>query len=102
MTKAELVDQTAMRTGLTKRQSEEVLELFLTSIVEALQTGDKVELRGFGSFRCRIRQPRQGRNPRTAEAVAVPGKRVPFFKAGKLMHERLNPELEAASEPARM
>jgi integration host factor subunit beta len=90
MTKAELVDQIAMRTGLTKRQSGEVLGLFLQSIVEALQTGDKVELRGFGSFRRRSREPRQGRNPKTAEAVAVPGKKVPFFKAGKLLHERLN------------
>ena len=102
MTKAELVDQIAMQTGLTKRQSEEVLELFLTSIVETVQTGGKVELRGFGSFRCRSREPRLGRNPRTAEAVAVPGKRVPVFKAGKQLRERLNPELEAASEPARV
>jgi integration host factor subunit beta len=102
MTKAELVDQIAMRTRLTKRQSGEVVELFLQSIVEALQTDDKVELRGFGSFRCRSREPRQGRNPKTAEAVAVPGKRVPFFKAGKLLHERLNPELAPANEPARV
>ena len=102
MTKAELVDQIAMRTGMTKRQCEEVLALFLTSIVEALQTGGKVELRGFGSFRCRSRQPRQGRNPKTAEAVAVPGKRVPVFKAGKQLRERLNPELEASGEPARV
>ena len=102
MTKAELVDQIAVRTGLTKRQCEEVLALFLTSIVEALQAGGKVELRGFGSFRCRSREPRQGRNPKTAEAVAVPGKRVPFFKAGKQLRERLNPELEAASEPTRV
>ena len=100
MTKAELVDQIAVRTGLTKRQCEEVLELFLISIVDALQTGGKVELRGFGSFRCRFRQPRQGRNPKTAEAVAVPGKRVPFFKAGKQLRERLNPGPAAASEPA--
>jgi integration host factor subunit beta len=102
MTKAELVDQIAMRTGLTKRQTEEVLGLFLQCIVEALQTGDKVELRGFGSFRCRSRAPRQGCNPRTAEAVAVPGKRVPLFKAGKPLHERLNPELTSAGEPARV
>jgi integration host factor subunit beta len=102
MTKAELVDQIAMRTGLTKRQSEEVVGLLLQNIVEALQTGDKVELRGFGSFRCRFRQPRQGRNPKTAEAVAVPGRRVPFFKTGKELHERLNPELTSASEPTRV
>jgi integration host factor subunit beta len=102
MTKAELVDQIAMRTGLSKRQSEEALGLFLQRIVEALQTGDKVELRGFGSFRCRFRQPRRGRNPKTAEAVAVPGKRVPLFKVGKQLHERLNPALTSASEPARV
>jgi integration host factor subunit beta len=88
MTKAELVDQIAMRTGLTKRQSGEVLGLFLQSIVEALQTGDKVELRGFGSFRRRDRRPRLGRNPKTGEVVAISAQTVPFFKTGKMLQAR--------------
>lgn len=100
MTRAELAEQVAAKTGLTKRESAAVVKWFVQCIVESLQAGDKVELRGFGSFRCRARQPRRGRNPRTAEAVDVPGKTVPYFKTGKGLHERLNPELAQAAEPA--
>ena len=63
--------------------------IFLGCITEALREGDKVELRGFGSFRARSRNARQGRNPRTGDAVQVPAKKVPIFKAGKDLRERV-------------
>ena len=67
-----------------------VVQTFLDSIMEALTSGEKVELRGFGSFRHRKRKPRQGRNPKTGEAVRVPAKRVPYFKLGKGLKELIN------------
>ena len=97
MTKAELVTQVALKTELTKQQTLEVVDLFLQCIIEALQEGDKVELRGFGSFRRRDRRPRQGRNPKTGEAVEVAAQTVPVFKAGKMLRARLNPDLVPSS-----
>jgi len=97
MTKAELVTQVALKTELTKQQTAEVIDLLLQCIIEALEEGDKVELRGFGSFRRRDRRPRQGRNPKTGEAVEVSAQTVPFFKAGKMLQARLNPELALSS-----
>jgi len=87
MTKAELAERVADKVHLTNRQSEAIINIVLRCIAEALREGDKVELRGFGSFRTRIRKARQGRNPRTGEAVQVPSKRVPFFRAGKDLQE---------------
>ncbi len=101
MTRAELVERVADKTELSKRKRAVVVELFLMSIIEALQAGDDVEIRGFGSFRCRSRAPRRGRNPRTGEAVEVPAKTALYFRAGKGLHERLNPELAEAAELAR-
>ena len=97
MTKAELVTQVALKTELTKQQTAEVIDLLLQCIIEALEEGDKVELRGFGSFRRRDRRPRQGRNPKTGEAAEVSAQTVPFFKAGKMLQARLNPELALSS-----
>ena len=97
MTKAELVAQVALKTELTKKQTIEVVDLFFQCIIEALQEGDKVELRGFGSFRRRDRRPRQGRNPKTGEVVEVPARTVPFFTAGKSLQARLNPDLALSS-----
>jgi integration host factor subunit beta len=96
-----LVARVAAKTGLNQQESAAVVTWLLRCIVEALQAGDKVELRGFGSFRCRFRAPRRGRNPRTAETVDVPAKRVPSFKTGQAIHERLNPELMQAPKLAR-
>ena len=89
MTKAELAANVAARVHLTKRQAEVMIDIFLTSISQALKDGDKVELRGFGSFRTRSRGTRQGRNPRTGDTVSVPAKQVPFFRAGKELRERV-------------
>jgi len=83
MTKADLVMEVAKQTSLTKKESETVIKTIFGSISEALGAGDKVELRGFGSFRVRDRKSRQGRNPKTGDTVKVPAKKVPFFKAGK-------------------
>jgi integration host factor subunit beta len=90
MTKAELVDNVAERVDLTKKQTEVIVNIQFNSITEALSQGDKVELRGFGSFRIRSRNPREGRNPKTGDAVHIPAKRVPFFKAGKELREMVD------------
>src|SRR6266446_5734207 len=90
MTKAELVEKVADKIQLTKKQTEAVVNIMLTCITEALSEGDKVELRGFGSFRIRNRNPREGRNPKTGDTVQIPAKRVPFFKAGKELREMVD------------
>ncbi len=91
MTKAGLAARVAAEVHLTKRQAEAIVSILFTCITEALREGDKVELRGFGSFRPRSRKARQGRNPRTGDVVQVPSKKVPFFKAGKELREKLGP-----------
>ncbi|MGH7274170.1 MAG: integration host factor subunit beta [Nitrospiria bacterium] len=88
MTKAELIEKvTEQVNGLTKRQTEVVVNAVFGSIKDALAKGDKIEIRGFGSFRLRHRRMREGRNPKTGTKVTVPAKRVPFFKAGKELKE---------------
>ena len=89
MTKSELAGRVADRVHLTKRQTEAIVNILFTCITEALREGDKVELRGFGSFRTRSRNAREGRNPKTGDAVQVPSKKVPFFKAGKELREKV-------------
>jgi integration host factor subunit beta len=90
MTKAELVERVADKINLTKKQTETSVNILFNSITEALSKGDKVELRGFGSFRIRHRNPREGRNPKTGDAVYIPAKKVPFFKAGKDLREMVD------------
>ena len=77
---------------LRQEEVEQVLDIFFDEITERLAEGGRVELRGFGTFSTREREARTGRNPRTGESVEVPAKRVPYFKPGKEMRERLNPE----------
>lgn len=83
MTKADLVKRVSDRIQLTKKQTEMIVNTVFSSITDALTGGEKVEIRGFGSFRVRQRNSRDGRNPKTGQAVHVPSKKVPFFKAGK-------------------
>ena len=90
MTKAELVARVATHTQLPLKQAAAVVEGFIQCIMEALRHGDKVELRGFGSFRCRYQRPRTGRNPKTGVSVQVPARRIPGFKASKAVHTRFN------------
>ena len=89
MTKAELVDEIARKATLTRKHSEVIVDAVFSSIIEALQTGDKIELRGFGSFRVRHRASRTGRNPKTGAQVHVPPKKIPYFKPGKHLREEL-------------
>ncbi len=90
MTKADLGVEVATNSGLTKQEAELVVQTVLDSIVEALNSGDKVELRGFGSFRHRKRNPRLGRNPKTGEKVQVRAKKVAYFRPGKGLKELIN------------
>jgi integration host factor subunit beta len=83
MTKAEIVKILAERIGLTRREASDVLAVVLDGVVDAIKAGDKVELRGFGSFRTRQRRARTGRNPRTGAKVKVAPRLVPYFKPGK-------------------
>ena len=90
MTKAQLVAEVARTTQVTKKDAEVIVSTVLESIVDSLKDGDKIELRGFGSFRIRQRGSRIGRNPKTGARVDVPSKKIPYFKPGKQLKELLN------------
>jgi integration host factor subunit beta len=90
MTKAELVEDVAEAAELTKKDAERLVEIVFESIIETLNQGEKIELRGFGSFRVRERGARRGRNPKTGDPVSIPAKRVPYFKPGKELKELIN------------
>jgi integration host factor subunit beta len=91
MTKADLVEKVTGLGDLTRRDGEIIVETIFGSVIGALQSGDKIEIRGFGSFRIRQRNPRIGRNPKTGERVEVPAKRVPYFKPSKELRDLVNP-----------
>ncbi|HEY3128414.1 MAG TPA: integration host factor subunit beta [Acidobacteriota bacterium] len=97
MTKAELVEEVAKNSNLTKKDAEVIVQTVLDSIIDSLKEGRKVELRGFGSFRLRQRSSRTGRNPKTGEKVKVPAKRIPYFKPGKELKDLINQQPPAAS-----
>jgi integration host factor subunit beta len=90
MTKAELVEIIAQETGISKKDTGVIVNMILENIGRALVAEDKVELRGFGSFKVKNRRSRTARNPRTGDSVEVPAKRVPFFKASNELKGRLN------------
>ena len=92
MTKAELVEDVARAAELTKKDAERLVEIVFESIIDTLNQGEKIELRGFGSFRVRERGARRGRNPKTGDPVDIPAKRVPYFKPGKELKELINEE----------
>jgi integration host factor subunit beta len=92
MTKAELVEEVSKVSDLSKKHSEIIVETVFKSIIDALHRGEKIELRGFGSFRLRQRESRKGRNPKTGDKVDVPPKRVPYFKPGKELKDLINRE----------
>ena len=97
MTKAELVEDVARAAELTKKDAERLVEIVFESIIETLNHGEKIELRGFGSFRVRERGARRGRNPKTGDPVNIPAKRVPYFKPGKELKELINEEHASTS-----
>jgi integration host factor subunit beta len=90
MTKADLVEKVAKEAEMTKKDAEKLVEIIFDSIVSTLNEGEKIELRGFGSFRVRERNARKGRNPKTGEAVKIPAKRVAYFKPGKDLKDLIN------------
>jgi integration host factor subunit beta len=104
MTKADLISTVADRLRITQVQASIIVEAALRSVVNALRSGQEVEIRGFGSFRFRNRAPRKGRNPKTGERVDVPPKRIPYFKMGKelktLLNQNLPPEMTAGEDAA--
>ena len=99
MTKAELVEDVARAAELTKKDAERLVEIVFESIIETLNHGEKIELRGFGSFRVRERGARRGRNPKTGAPVDIPAKRVPYFKPGKELKELINEEPAPLTRP---
>jgi integration host factor subunit beta len=90
MTKADLIDEVSRLAELTRKDSEVIVETIFDSVVRSLRVGDKIEIRGFGSFRTRQRKPRVGRNPKTGERVEVPAKKIPFFKPSKELKDLVN------------
>jgi integration host factor subunit beta len=95
MTKADLVEQVIRVAVLSKKDAENVVNTVFGQIMEALKSDDKIELRGFGSFRVRRRRSRLGRNPKTGDRVDVPSKRIPYFKPGKELRDLINDGDEA-------
>jgi integration host factor subunit beta len=90
MTKADLIEEVSRVVEMTRKEAEVIVEAIFDSIVRALRSGDKIEIRGFGSFRTRQRQPRVGRNPKTGTRVEVPAKKIPYFKPSKELKDVVN------------
>lgn len=90
LTKADLIEEVLRITELPRKESESIVETIFDSIIESLQKGDKIEIRGFGSFRTRQRRGRVGRNPKTGAKVEVPPKKIPFFKPSKELKDFVN------------
>ncbi len=91
MTKSGLIEEVAKRTPhISKKDTEVVVNTIFDSMIEALRAGDRIEIRGFGSFQVKIREARDGRNPKTGEPVHISAKRTPFFKVGKELKEMVD------------
>lgn len=98
MNKSELVDAIAEKASITKKDADAVLTAVVDSIIEAVSTGEKVTLVGFGTFEARQRQAREGRNPSTGKPIQIPATTVPAFSAGKLFKEKVAPAQEEESK----
>ena len=90
LTKADLIEEVLRVTELPRKESESIVETIFESIIQALQKGEKIEIRGFGSFRTRQRRGRVGRNPKTGAKVEVKAKKIPFFKPSKELKDFVN------------
>lgn len=99
MTKAELIEDVSRVVAMSRKDSEIIVETIFDSIVKSLKAGDKIEIRGFGSFRTRQRNPRIGRNPKTGTRVDVPAKKIPYFKPSKELKDLVN-NSQPAETPA--
>jgi integration host factor subunit beta len=100
LTKADLIEEVLRVTELPRKESETIVETIFESIIESLQKGEKIEIRGFGSFRTRERRGRIGRNPKTGEKVEVPAKKIPFFKPSKELKDFVNNSNSDGSAPS--
>jgi integration host factor subunit beta len=90
VTKSDLIERVSVRVPhISKKDTETVVNTIFDSMTESLMQGDRIEIRGFGSFQVKIREAREGRNPKTGEEVKIPAKRTPFFKVGKELKERI-------------
>lgn len=89
MNKMELIAEVALKAGLSKKDAEKALNATIDTITEALANGEKVQLVGFGSFETKKREARMGRNPKTKEAIEIPASKVPVFKAGKALKDKV-------------
>jgi DNA-binding protein HU-beta len=98
MNKSELVDAVAAKVPVSKKDTDAVISALVESVIEAVSSGDKVTLVGFGTFEARDRQAREGRNPQTGEKMTIPATRVPAFSAGKLFKDKVAPA-EPAEKP---
>ena len=90
MNKSELIERLALKSGLNVMQSEEIVNLIYRKMRDTLVSGGRIEIRGFGSFVVKEYQAYQGRNPKTGEKIPVPPKKLPFFKVGKELKERID------------
>lgn len=90
MNKSELIEKLSERTGLNVVQAEEVVNLIYKKMRDTMVSGGRIEIRGFGSFVVKEYQAYQGRNPKTGDKIAVPPKKLPFFKVGKELKERID------------
>ena len=100
MTKADLIEEVSGALDLTTKECEAIVQSVLDSMVKALHRGEKIEIRGFGSFHTRQRGPRTGRNPKTGQRVAVPAKTIPYFKPSKEVRALINNTAVSSKEPA--
>jgi integration host factor beta subunit len=96
MTKSDIVDRIAQATGLTKLETEVVVDGFLKTVIDALSRDEHVELRGFGTFRVKERAPRTGRNPRTGEIVELEGQFVPHFKVSRELRQQVDQAIKTS------
>jgi integration host factor subunit beta len=97
VTKAELIEEVSKVVEMTRNDSGEIVEAIFGGIVGSLRKGEKIEIRGFGSFRTRQRQPRVGRNPKTGTRIEVPSKSIPYFKPGKELLDLVNQSAQSAA-----
>jgi len=105
MTKSDLIERVAERVPhISKKDTELVVNTIFDSMTDSLRNNDRIEIRGFGSFQVKIREAREGRNPKTGAEVKIPAKRTPFFKVGKELKERIDQgkrgETDASPEAA--
>lgn len=100
VTKADIIDHIANKTGLTKIETEVVVNGFITTVIQALTQGDHVELRGFGSFKAQHRAARKARNPRTKEVVEIDARYVPVFKASRDFRDAVDEAIKASEREA--